>query len=286
MRIFKNKIKIVKGLLIVLPMVIITGYIVAQEMAEEIVAEATVEPKPVVFYDFDKYQPLEIPDEYIIDNGLLWDIEQNVVKNIFAIPEKYLREPVSVNLIDLRKSYIEIKPTSVVLSAGKNAKKWRCVIFDTKGSPFREIRGKGRIPRIVKWNGLGDDGSLLKVGEIYQPQFFVTDRDGKTRRITVHPIDLNGVITDTIIRVKRENILTADRITREGQNILKFVTNWMKENRASSIQIRMGGSNYYILEDIKKRITTVIPGIEIEIKPILDRYAKYIDFEIEITEED
>ena len=124
--------------LIVLPMLMITGYIIGQEMAETIEAEAAVEPKPVIFYTFDKYQPLEIPDDYIIDDALLWDIEQNVIKNIFVIPEMYLRKPVIVPFIDLREKYIEIKPTVTVYKVGGKARRWRCVIFDTKGILLRK----------------------------------------------------------------------------------------------------------------------------------------------------
>src|SRR5207248_285772 len=44
---------------------------------------------------------------------------------------------------------------------------WRVVISDNRGEIFQTLKGKGRIPSPLNWNGRGHSGELIKVGLPY-----------------------------------------------------------------------------------------------------------------------
>lgn len=53
---------------------------------------------------------------------------------------------------------------------------WRLVITDDHGRIFRMIRGQGRFPDRLTWDGKGDSGAWLQVGHPYAYSYFVLDQ--------------------------------------------------------------------------------------------------------------
>lgn len=53
---------------------------------------------------------------------------------------------------------------------------WRLVITDDQGKIFQTIRGKGRFPDRLTWDGKGSSGDMVRVGLPYAYSYFVLDR--------------------------------------------------------------------------------------------------------------
>jgi hypothetical protein len=63
---------------------------------------------------------------------------------------------------------------------GHEVKSWSLAVTDFRGSPFRTYRGGGRPPARLEWDGLGDNGEMLRVGYPYSYVFTVTDKGTNT----------------------------------------------------------------------------------------------------------
>ena len=63
---------------------------------------------------------------------------------------------------------------------GHKVRDWKLVITDFRGSQFREFTGSGTPPEKLRWNGRGDDGSMLEPGYPYSYVFSLTDKGTNT----------------------------------------------------------------------------------------------------------
>ncbi len=63
---------------------------------------------------------------------------------------------------------------------GHDVKSWKLTITDFRGSPFRDIEGKGNPPKRLEWDGENNRGEMLKVGYPYSYVFTITDKGTNT----------------------------------------------------------------------------------------------------------
>lgn len=63
---------------------------------------------------------------------------------------------------------------------GHDVKAWKLTITDFRGSPFRDIEGKGNPPKKLQWDGENNRGEMLKVGYPYSYVFTVIDKGTNT----------------------------------------------------------------------------------------------------------
>ena len=63
---------------------------------------------------------------------------------------------------------------------GHKVKNWVLAVTDFRGSPFRTYQGGGRPPGRLDWDGLGDNGEMLRVGYPYSYVFTMTDKGTNT----------------------------------------------------------------------------------------------------------
>jgi len=63
---------------------------------------------------------------------------------------------------------------------GHKVKNWSLAVTDFRGSPFRTYQGGGKPPQRLDWDGLGDNGEMLRVGYPYSYVFTLTDKGTNT----------------------------------------------------------------------------------------------------------
>ena len=63
---------------------------------------------------------------------------------------------------------------------GHEIKTWSLAVTDYRGSPFKTYSGRNDPPESVVWDGLGDNGEMLRVGYPYSYVFSLTDKGTNT----------------------------------------------------------------------------------------------------------
>jgi hypothetical protein len=63
---------------------------------------------------------------------------------------------------------------------GHRTKDWSLAVTDFRGSPFRTYSGQGNPPQSLDWDGVGDNGEILKVGYPYSYVYTLTDKGTNT----------------------------------------------------------------------------------------------------------
>lgn len=63
---------------------------------------------------------------------------------------------------------------------GHRLETWKLVITDFRGAPFRIYEGGRKVPDTLRWDGRGDDGTMLRTGYPYSYVFTQTDRGTNT----------------------------------------------------------------------------------------------------------
>ncbi len=63
---------------------------------------------------------------------------------------------------------------------GHKIKRWNLAVTDYRGSPFKTYKGKNDPPDVLVWDGMGDNGEMLRVGYPYSYVFSLTDKGTNT----------------------------------------------------------------------------------------------------------
>ncbi len=63
---------------------------------------------------------------------------------------------------------------------GHKVKSWNLAVTDYRGSPFKTYSGNSNPPDVLVWDGLGDNGEMLRVGYPYSYVFSLTDKGTNT----------------------------------------------------------------------------------------------------------
>ncbi|OGR88231.1 MAG: hypothetical protein A3J74_08180 [Elusimicrobia bacterium RIFCSPHIGHO2_02_FULL_57_9] len=77
---------------------------------------------------------------------------------------------------------------------------WRLVITDDQGKIFQTIRGKGRFPDRLTWNGKSSNGDMVKVGLPYAYSYFVLDRAEVPTYLPGKTILIKGLVNEYMTR--------------------------------------------------------------------------------------
>ncbi len=220
--------KIMALLLLTLPFVII-----AQELGEfSVTARYQVETKPrILSYGFldlnDPVTRLLRARGYIFDPTLIYQIDFSVAKTVFLSEEYLLRKPAYVeNVFDLEREAILLNSKEFTRIP---AISWKVTILDILGNEFAYIEGNGRVPKQIKWNGRGNDGSYIIPGTLYSWGIEITKKDNsKGGRGRVNQIQISGVVHDSIISMA-PNLIETGTYSDKAQMVYQLVINKFKE---------------------------------------------------------
>jgi len=66
------------------------------------------------------------------------------------------------------------------VAEGHKMKSWTLTVTDFRGRPFRTFTGGSKAPKRLSWDGLGENGEMLRVGYPYSYVFSQTDKGTNT----------------------------------------------------------------------------------------------------------
>ncbi|OGR89584.1 MAG: hypothetical protein A3J74_11565 [Elusimicrobia bacterium RIFCSPHIGHO2_02_FULL_57_9] len=92
----------------------------------------------------------------------------------------------------------------VIMNQPKNmiVDSWRLVITDNQGRIFHTIRGKGRFPERMTWDGKGGSGEMVKVGVPYAYSYFVLDSAQVPTYLPGRTILFKGLVQEHMTRTE------------------------------------------------------------------------------------
>lgn len=196
------------------------------------------EPRPQLQYNFEKYLLIGslLGKGYVLDPRLRESLER-VNSGLLKLQSDYLRVPVNTDIIDLTKEKLSIPVPPI----GGKPKSWQLTITDSRGKVFRKIQGAGRPPRVVEWDGLGDNGKLFVVGAIYSYEVEATDALGNSQRRILEPPKWNGVIArqgqKRIVSIDSRVFFSGATLTPMGERYLQQIVNLIKENSCRNVEL-------------------------------------------------
>ena len=126
------------------------------------------------------------------------------------------------------------------MSARKN---WSLAVVDFRGSPFRAFEGKRKAPEQLEWDGLGENGEMLRVGYPYSYVFTQTDRGtntynyaGVSFRIPALDYRRDG---DRVLEITGDELFEPDEseLTASGERWLTGSTDVIRRHPYSPIRV-------------------------------------------------
>jgi uncharacterized repeat protein (TIGR01451 family) len=101
-----------------------------------------------------------------------------------------------------------------------NEKAWRLNIMDAKGKIIHTLRGKGSLPKTVRWNGRINAKNSVKGGEIYQYQMVVEYTDGSRATSARKLFGINQT-TAIFLNLTGEAFITdSDKLSPKARQVL------------------------------------------------------------------
>ncbi len=184
---------------------------------------------------------------------------------------------------------------------GHEIKSWSLAVIDYRGSPFKTYAGKDNAPEVLVWNGLGDNGEMLRVGYPYSYVFSLTDKGtntynhpGVSFRIPALDYQRDG---DRILEmaggqlfVREESDLTdtgrrwlthsADEIRRHPYSPVRVIvtaeTNILAEKRAAEVAAYLAESMILPLEQVATE-TILSPDLRAELDGSVAVVIEHVD---------
>ncbi|MBN2379766.1 PEGA domain-containing protein [candidate division WOR-3 bacterium] len=157
---------------------------------------------------------------------------------------------------------------------------WELSILDMYGNVFRTLEGKRKPPKVVAWDGRGEDSlQLATVGDIYTFIFRLHMKDGSTTsRVGEDIIDLNGAVSGNVVAVKEKELTYYGTVPPPGVTkyydyvIERFETTGYARItvKASAVEITRSIVQYLAIEAPYARLNTAIDSTFSRVEFILD----------------
>ncbi|MBN2380886.1 hypothetical protein JXM67_13895 [candidate division WOR-3 bacterium] len=209
-----------------------------------------VEFKPMAFYyEIDPYLPIKVLLEgsgFVLDPLLGSQVEKAVGRSAFMADPGILRRPVVVSdVYDLDNQTYDL---DVARYRQKGVASWEVEILDMSGMIFRILPGKGSLPEFIAWDGRGEDGKPLSVGDAYTFNIHMTTRDEATLRKGGGIIDVNGIAYENVVAIKESQMdigsVYPAQVSRKVADYYQLVLNRFKEGGYSRIVITASDKEY------------------------------------------
>lgn len=78
---------------------------------------------------------------------------------------------------------------------------WRLIITDDRGKIIRTIKGKGKLPDRVTWDGYTKSGEALQVGHAYAYSFSTIDRSGVPTYLFGKTVKISGFVDQQVSKI-------------------------------------------------------------------------------------
>jgi len=180
--------------LALLLIVLLCGSLVAQEEQQwtEDGEEGAALPEMVVEAQNEVRQAIEKGSfEIVLDAATVDSFFSALDEEALAVSPVSGLQPHLNNLEPLRSEqpphyYLPEIPVTPVASfyteepEGHKPRHWELTITDFRGSPCRTYEGKGKPPKMVRWDGRTDGGDILRVGYPYSYVFTTSDKGTNT----------------------------------------------------------------------------------------------------------
>ena len=116
-------------------------------------------------------------------------------------------------------------------------KSWEFVITDSRGYKFRMFSGKNSIPAEIKFTGRNEDGSFMRVGNIYGYILTYLDEAGAKKTVIGQPFSVDGALHQEkeglIVSIAAKAIFdpaNSSSVTKQGKLILTEAADILKEH--------------------------------------------------------
>ncbi|RKY95979.1 MAG: hypothetical protein DRQ06_02515 [Candidatus Hydrothermota bacterium] len=207
---------------------------------EVIEAQAEIridEPKPLLGLWLD---PMEALDTLLVGKEAKVQGEFDRKMEAVLFPRivrfsRYLREPLASKKLSDRIT-IDLPE-----KARRKCKLWRLRIIDPAGTPVKTLRGKGRPPDRLEWNGLTDDGKLLEIGTPYACMLDLMGKDTVT--LILEHINVPAFAfrrgNEIIVRIDASRAYDPEllRLTPWGRDVLREILNLAREEYVRGVDI-------------------------------------------------
>ncbi len=106
--------------------------------------------------------------------------------------------------------------------------RWEIAIYNESGILFKKFTGKGDVPSLLKWDGVGDNGELVESASDYDVQFTAVDSAGNVSETATDKIsvDILVIVTERGLKMRVSNIEFAfgsATLRKRGTDILDRV---------------------------------------------------------------
>ena len=143
---------------------------------------------------------------------------------------------------------------------GHRTKNWSLAVTDFRGSPFRTYTGNGNPPESLDWDGVGNNGEILKVGYPYSYVFTLVDKGtntynhaGVSFRIPALDYRQDGdrvlEIAGGMLFVRKETDLT-----RGGENWLTRATDEIRQHPWSPVRVVVTAETMALANERAERV--------------------------------
>jgi hypothetical protein len=135
---------------------------------------------------------------------------------------------------------------------------WHLTVTDDHGQIFRTYKGKGRLPDHLEWDGLGDDGTPLRVGHSYSCALSVLDSYGVPSYLARNTVRLGSYVDDrrskvTVILDTPSLFVPGPNLSQGGTLRLQEARDWLRKHYRS-IRVDVYGTD----QDLSQRQADVI----------------------------
>lgn len=147
---------------------------------------------------------------------------------------------------------------------GHKTKSWSLAVTDFRGSPFRNYEGKGSPPETLDWDGVGDNGEILKVGYPYSYVFTQKDKGtntynhaGVSFRIPAIDYRRDG---DRILEIAGGRLFVRKEtdLTGGGEDLLTRATDEIRRHPWSPVRVVVTAETMALAEERADRVGTFL----------------------------
>jgi hypothetical protein len=122
--------------------------------------------------------------------------------------------------------------------------RWTFWVKDSQGRTFYELKKKGRLPDKLTWDGIGDHGVPLRVGQDYSFAFSIVDEAGNPKRFAGDSFRLGAFrypsLGRTVTAVTPDSLfpdISGARLSPQGQNLLTEIKDHLRTRFGARVDV-------------------------------------------------
>ncbi len=163
------------------------------------------------------------------------------------------------------------------------SKGWEFVVTDSRGYKFRMFKGKGAIPESIKFSGRTEDGTFMRVGNVYGYILSYIDDTGNKKTVIGEPFSVDAAIHQEkeglVISLASKAIFDAEdasAFSKTGKQLLNESADILKEYFNVPTVINVYSESETSAQDQGQEVadyfskTLVIPNNKIPVRGLRD----------------